>query len=810
MKKMIAFYITVVMVLSCVQMVSFAWVENNILVNPSFTQGTFGWNVGSPTQISASTDAYDGDDAAMLIKKRGSNPWVSAQQHITQAIRDSGSGRYKASCYLKGRGTYMPNLALMIKIVNTDGSAVYKGSSYKTLTNTYQYFEVDFYLDTTQLSYVEFYWYSTQTAEYDFLTDACRLERIGEYPSLGNNLLVNASFENQTAYWSSASPTQISVSTNAYDSDNAAMLIKKRGQNQWVSVKQNVTQAMKEAGSGWYKASCYLKGSGTYMPNLALVIKIVASDGSASYKSSNYKTLTNAYQYFEVNFFLYTDEISYVEFYWNGTTTNEYDFIVDACSLVHTVDYASLPVPDPSIQRPERTSIGAIRWDAYFATSQNPSSYSVADQVARTLSYYPYQAPYYARPRTPVSGDVSLKIPSVYALTGKTYEIDDVTSSTLASKTIQYDYGVAWEEEAAYALNAGIDYFAYLWYKSADKMSLPRKAHVAVNGYVSGEQLKMCAILERGHFGNAVDISSFSTSQEKLAAIPVEHKELYQAMAQDSYLTVMSATGPRPIVYFYDAMNFLTENELQYILNEAIFYTAYLHQLNPQKYRAIQDLYCVAMDGSTLGRSLVDGYRSQGLDALSRYSVSYSISESERATANSSGSSIMAESLNRYAYNDLSCASSIPGTAYSNSFAQLLQKNYSYNQSYAAYEQQIQCIPLATAGRYQLPRIKTGVSWTGDYNWQYTRKGTPAEIAQGVSQTLTWVKENPEATAANTILIYGWNEHDEGGYLCPTLKFDANGNLLVDESGTPIADTSVLDAVKGAIEAYRVTELEEE
>lgn len=68
MKKMIAFCITVVMVLSCVQMVSFAWVENNILVNPSFTQGTFGWNVGSSTQISASTDAYDGDDAAMLIK----------------------------------------------------------------------------------------------------------------------------------------------------------------------------------------------------------------------------------------------------------------------------------------------------------------------------------------------------------------------------------------------------------------------------------------------------------------------------------------------------------------------------------------------------------------------------------------------------------------------------------------------------------------------------------------------------------------------------------------------------------------------
>ena len=798
------------MVLSCVQTVSLAWVENNILVNPSFTSGTLEWSAGAPTQISTSTDAYDGDNAAMLIKKRGFNQWVSAKQHITQAINESGSGRYKASCYLKGSGTYMPNLALTIKIVDTDGNAVYKQSSYKTLTNYYQYFEVDFYLDITQLSFVEFYWSGTQEAEYDFLVDTCRLERIGEYPFLVNNLLVNPTFENETSYWSVASPTQISANTDAYDSDNAAMLIKKRGENPWVSVKQNVTQAVEQAGSGRYKASCYLKGSGTYMPNLALVIKIVASDGSESYKISNYKILTNTYQYFEVVFYVYTDEISYMEFYWNGTTENEYDFLVDACSLVCTADFSSLPTPDTSIQRAENTRIGAIRWDAYFATSQNPSSYSVADQVARTLSYYPYQAPYYVQPRTPASGDVSLKIPSVYALTGKTYVIDDVTSSTLASKTIQYDYGVTWEEEAAYALNAGIDYFAYLWYKSEDKMSLPRKAHVAVNGYSSNKQLKMCAILERGHFGSASNISILSTNQEKLAAIPVDHKELYQAMAQSSYLTVMSENGEKPILYFYDAKNFLTENELQYILNEAVFYTDYLHQINPQKYREVEDIYFIAMDGDTLERAMVDGYRSTGFDALSRYSVSYGISESEKATANSSGSSIMAESFNRYAYNDLSCASPIAGTAYSNSFAQLSQKNKAYNQTYASYAQQIQCVPLATVGRYQLPHIKTGVSWTGDYSWQYTRKGTPAEIAQDVYQTLEWVKENPGATAANAVLIYGWNEHDEGGYLCPTLKCDINGNLIFDENGNTMIDTSVLDAVKGAIEDYRAVENQQE
>ena len=102
------------------------------------------------------------------------------------------------------------------------------------------------------------------------------------------------------------------------------------------------------------------------------------------------------------------------------------------------------------------------------------------------------------------------------------------------------------------------------------------------------------------------------------------------------------------------------------------------------------------------------------------------------------------------------------------------------------------------------------MSWTGDYSWQYTRKGTPAEIAQDVYQTLEWVKENPGATAANAVLIYGWNEHDEGGYLCPTLKCDINGNLIFDENGNTMIDTSVLDAVKGAIEDYRAVENQQE
>ena len=47
--------------------------------------------------------------------------------------------------------------------------------------------------------------------------------------------------------------------------------------------------------------------------------------------------------------------------------------------------------------------------------------------------------------------------------------------------------------------------------------------------------------------------------------------------------------------------------------------------------------------------------------------------------------------------------------------------------------------------------------------------GTPEEIAQNLRNALTWVKNHKNATEANTILVYAWNEFDEGGWLCPTL-----------------------------------------
>ena len=93
-------------------------------------------------------------------------------------------------------------------------------------------------------------------------------------------------------------------------------------------------------------------------------------------------------------------------------------------------------------------------------------------------------------------------------------------------------------------------------------------------------------------------------------------------------------------------------------------------------------------------------------------------------------------------------------------------------------------VPLATAGWDMRPRVETPVPWVkgGDIE-QYYEAPAPGELADHVSRALAWCRENPEAAEAGAVLIYAWNEFDEGGWLCPTLsegaaRLDAIGKIL--------------------------------
>ena len=143
------------------------------------------------------------------------------------------------------------------------------------------------------------------------------------------------------------------------------------------------------------------------------------------------------------------------------------------------------------------------------------------------------------------------------------------------------------------------------------------------------------------------------------------------------------------------------------------------------------------------------------------------------------------------------------------SYKTLCEYSLSLHEKLLGVKSVMSIIPMATMGRNNNPRIVTPVSWspgTGGsepYGGFYTKDGTPEELAGQLVDMLNWNKKNADVCRPNIITIYAWNEHDEGGWLCPTLQCDDNGNVQYESNGTPKRNTSHIDAVKTAIDAYR-------
>jgi hypothetical protein len=95
------------------------------------------------------------------------------------------------------------------------------------------------------------------------------------------------------------------------------------------------------------------------------------------------------------------------------------------------------------------------------------------------------------------------------------------------------------------------------------------------------------------------------------------------------------------------------------------------------------------------------------------------------------------------------------------------------------------CITFATAGWDTRPRQERPPPWcswvtaTPDATPPLQQKplldavtATPDELAQHLREAIEWTMANRDLNPANAILIYAWNEHDEGGWLQPTLGAD--------------------------------------
>jgi hypothetical protein len=105
------------------------------------------------------------------------------------------------------------------------------------------------------------------------------------------------------------------------------------------------------------------------------------------------------------------------------------------------------------------------------------------------------------------------------------------------------------------------------------------------------------------------------------------------------------------------------------------------------------------------------------------------------------------------------------------------------------YSLKKEIVPWISTGWNARPRMESENPWTIYYaDSTNCQDASPEDIKNFLVSGVEWTKSNPDKAKANTVLIYAWNEHDEGfGAICPTLGKDGKPN------------TERLDAVKEAL-----------
>lgn len=336
-----------------------------------------------------------------------------------------------------------------------------------------------------------------------------------------------------------------------------------------------------------------------------------------------------------------------------------------------------------SICKGQKT-LGVIRWDAWYGHDGNPNS--VVGNVERTLSpkEYHFRAPFFAK----VTEDDKIIIPEY------TQEIFD--------------------KEMEYAIEAGIDYFVYVFY--LDDMKKAREMHL------------------KSKYKNDVKLA-FCTHGFNKETVP----EFVKYFKEDCYMTVDNG---RPIIYYFGV--FETVKNCIQMLKEAC------------EKEGIKEPFSVVCNLGT------EDTINSGADAKGQYAIPGCNGESFNAICDRA------------------------------------QETWADFKSIG-----MQYVPTVSTGYHTLPRVKNPVFWMacGGDGWAEYAKAD--EIAKHLDDAYKHLDENNGQTNINTLLMYAWNEHDEGGWICPTIQVDENGNQLFDKDGNPLINRDRIDAIKKITAKYK-------
>lgn len=370
------------------------------------------------------------------------------------------------------------------------------------------------------------------------------------------------------------------------------------------------------------------------------------------------------------------------------------EFIIEESTKTITKTRDAVPITPQ-----KKLTFGAIRWDAYMETGL--SSSFVSDQVARSLSpkQFHKMAPYFTK------------------------VIDENTVAFPTAAQERFD------KEAQLAIDAGIDYFAYCWYRDSDVMSYARKQHL---NSPFRDKIKMCAIY------------GVSTLDD------VSKENLGKAMAEDCYLKFDN----RPVIFLYDAFRMTAD-----AINEIEAYA--------KKAGVKEPPYFVGMVANCTP-FIVNEFVAKGINAISAYACT-----------------IIAKTPD---------------------FVSHAHCTEEHNENQYSYYKDIDILPLVSCGRNAKPRIVNPVTWAGDYSGRDTDSPTGQELYDHATSVFEKMLNEREKNIPLSAITYAWNEHDEGGWCCPTLTVDENGMPVRDENGEPIMDRTYLDALKKALRDIREKE----
>jgi hypothetical protein len=266
------------------------------------------------------------------------------------------------------------------------------------------------------------------------------------------------------------------------------------------------------------------------------------------------------------------------------------------------------------------------------------------------------------------------------------------------------------EKEIAYAANAGLDYWAFVDYGDEGDLTIARRHYQAAR---DKRGLRFCLIEE----GSRID-----------AQAARGWARLISFFQDPNYQTVLEG---RPLLFVFGGPKKVGKKEFQELGEAAVVAGGkrpYLVLMGFDPQRDAQDMEAL------------------GFDAVSAYAA----------------------------------GGQYRGDMWS--YSQLIEH---VRRSYweVCRQHRIPTITFATTGWDTRPRLEHPVSWMPGVEAQPDPTpaaeqkplidnvtATPSQLAGHLRDAMEWTQKNRDLNPANAIIIYAWNENDEGGWLIPTLS----------------------------------------